>query len=119
MPSAERQLLIMIAGPYTSGGAGPAQRERNLHLLNEAAVKVWEKGHVPLIGVNAVKPVIDAAGEGRYAEMMMPMCLVLAERCDAVLRIGGASTGADQEMECVAAKGGFVFRHVDEIPSVA
>ena len=37
----------------------------------------------------------DAAAE---AAIMMPLSLALAERCDAFLRIGGPSVGADQEM---------------------
>ena len=69
-----------------------------------------------MIGVNAVKPIIDEAGPDRYDEMMMPMCLVLADRCDAALRVGGPSTGADDEVMRIAAKGGAVYRTIDDIP---
>jgi molybdopterin biosynthesis enzyme len=71
-----------------------------------------------LVGVNAVKPIIEVTGEHRYDELMMPMCLALADKCDAVLRIGGLSSGADDEVARIAAKGGRVFRGVDEIPKV-
>jgi molybdopterin biosynthesis enzyme len=47
---------------------------------------------------------------------MMPLSLAAAERCDAVLRIGGASTGADQEVERIQARGGKVFYSVEELP---
>ncbi len=116
--AAQKQMLIMVAGPYTSGGADVSQRAKNLQLMNEAALAVWDKGHVPLIGVNAVKPIIEVAGAHRFEEMMMPMCKVLAERCDAVLRVGGPSKGADEEVERVAAKGGHVYRLLAEIPSI-
>ena len=46
----------------------------------------------------------------------MPLSLALAERCDAFLRIGGASVGADQEMARFAAAGkSGVPRSVEEI----
>ncbi|MDX2144668.1 MAG: hypothetical protein SFV19_15035 [Rhodospirillaceae bacterium] len=118
MAAAPRQLVIMIAGPYTSGGATAAQRAANLRFLNEVALAVWERGHVPLIGVNAVKPIIEVAGAHRYDELMMSIWLALADRCDAVLRVGGSSKGADDEVARIAAGGGRVFRGVDEIPKV-
>jgi hypothetical protein len=46
---------------------------------------------------------------------MMPLSLALTERCDAFLRIGGASVGADEEMARFAAEGKQVFRSVTEI----
>ena len=49
--SAQRPLWIMIAGPYTSGGADAAAREENLRRLNRAALAVFEAGHVPIVGV--------------------------------------------------------------------
>ena len=114
----DKQLIIMVAGPYTNGGADAAQRDKNLRALNEAALAVWERGHVPLIGVNAVKPIIEVAGEHRYKEMMMPICLAMAERCDAVLRVGGRSQGADDEVARVVAFGGQVFQRIEDIPQV-
>jgi len=47
---------------------------------------------------------------------MMPLSLALAEWCDAVLRIGGPSTGADREVALIRAKGGQVLTDVAEIP---
>lgn len=118
MPLAQTQMLILVAGPYTAGGADEEARAHNLRILNEAALAVWERGHVPLIGVNAVKPIIDIAGIDRYDEMMMPMCLLLADRCDAVLRVGGPSKGADDEVARIRAKGKTVFLRVEDIPEL-
>jgi len=106
----------MIAGPYSSGGADDEQRAVNLRAMNETALRIFEKGHTPIIGVNMALPVIECAGEDRFDELMMPISLALAARCDAVLRIGGPSVGADQEVERLRAAGKPVYLSVDNIP---
>ena len=110
-------MWIMIAGPYSSGAADEAARAANLRVLNRAAVEVFHRGHIPIIGVNMALPVIAEAGADSFDEMMMPISLALADRCDAVLRIGGPSTGADQEVEAFEARGLPVFRNIDDVPS--
>ena len=109
-------MWIMISGPYRTGARTEEERRRNLLAMNRAAVEVFRKGHIPVIGVNLALPVIEAAGADSYDEVMMPLSLALADRCDAVLRIGGVSTGADDEVELVRAKGGTVYRRIEEIP---
>ena len=69
-----------------------------------------------IIGVNMALPVIAAAEGDAFDEVMMPLSLALAERCDAVLRIGGPSAGADAEAARFAAAGKPVFRDVAEVP---
>lgn len=112
----QARLWIMVAGPYTSGSEDPAVRASNLRAMNEAAHEVWQRGHVPVIGVNMALPVIDAAGPGQFEAIMMPLSLALAERCDAVLRMGGPSTGADREVDLIRARGGKVFGSLEQIP---
>ncbi len=107
---------IMIAGPYSSGGADDAERAGNLRAMNDAALSVFRKGHTPVIGVNMALPMIESAGEDRFEEIMMPISLALAERCDAILRIGGPSVGADQEVERLKAAGKPVYRGIEDIP---
>lgn len=116
-PDGVRPLWIMVAGPYRSGSDDPRVWEENLGAMNAAALDVWNKGHVPVIGVNMALPVITAAGSEFYDAIMMPLSLQLANRCDAVLRIGGPSAGADREVERVQARGLPVYWHIDEIPS--
>ncbi|MDG1212036.1 MAG: hypothetical protein P8Q48_14340 [Paracoccaceae bacterium] len=70
---------VMIAGPYSSGGANPAQRAANLTAMNAAALAVFEKVHTPVIGVNMALPIINLAGEDRFEEIMMPVSLALAD----------------------------------------
>lgn len=110
-------LWIMISGPYTSGTKDPQVRAANLRAMNAAAHEVWKRGHVPVIGVNMALPVIEAAGPEQFDAIMMPLSRALAERCDAVLRIGGASKGADEEANLIRAKGGQVFTRVEDVPS--
>ena len=126
-------MWIMVVGPYTTGGADAATRTERLAALNRAALALFRRGHVPVIGVNMALPVIAVArgvmGEeppprpspatekqDPFDEIMMPLSLALADRCDAVLRIGGASAGADEEVERVRARGGHVYSSIDEVP---
>jgi heme-degrading monooxygenase HmoA len=113
-----RPLWIMIAGPYRSGSTDPGTWAKNLGQMNAAALEVFRNGHVPLIGVNMALPVIGKAGEASYDSIMMPLSLSLAERCDAILRIGGPSRGADEEVESFRRRGLPVFKSIDEIPYV-
>ncbi|HEY8122616.1 MAG TPA: DUF4406 domain-containing protein [Myxococcota bacterium] len=112
-------MWILIAGPYRSGAKSEAERDANLLALNRAALDVFRKGHVPIIGVNLALPVIRAAGDDAYDAIMMPLSLALAERCDAVLRVGGPSRGADDEVERVRARGGLIYRSVREVPGAS
>jgi Domain of unknown function (DUF1937) len=114
-------MWIMVGGPYGTGAKSAAERAANLARMNQAALAVWRKGHVPIIGVNLALPIVAAAGGDATAdaEIMMPLSLALADRCDAFLRIGGASVGADQEMARFVAAGKRVFRSVEEITAVA
>ena len=114
-------MWIMVAGPYATGAKTASDRAANLRVLNEAAMVLLRAGHVPIIGVNLALPVIEAAGnsDAAYAEVMMPLSLAVAERCDGCLRVGGASHGADEEMARFVAAGRPVWRRVEDVPGVA
>lgn len=109
-------MWVMVSGPYTSGLIAEAGRRENLAAMNRVALQVLERGHLPVIGVNLALPMIDAAGSASFDRIMMPVSLALAERCDACLRIGGPSAGADAEAELIRAAGKPVYRSVDELP---
>ncbi len=111
-----KRLWIMVAGPYRSGSADSEVWAKNLQILNLSAHAVLQKGHVPIIGVNLALPVIESAGQESYGSIMSGMSLSLTERCDAILRIGGASAGADEEVATFRTRGLPVFRSLDEIP---
>ena len=106
----------MVCGPYGTGAIDERDRAQNLRSLNEAALALFERGHVPLIGVSVALPIIDIAGSDRYDEVMMPLSMALAERCDAALRIGGPSAGADAEIARFIERRLPVYRSLNEVP---
>jgi hypothetical protein len=112
-------MWIMVGGPYQTGAKTAAERRTNLMVMNRAAEALFRMGHVPLIGVNMALPVIEAAGNEHYDRIMLPLSLKLTERCDAFLRVGGASHGADAEMERFRARGLPVYMSLDEISPAA
>jgi hypothetical protein len=109
-------MWIMVAGPYASGGADAVLRAARLAAMNRAALAVFRLGHVPVIGVNMALPVIAAAEGDAYAEVMLPLSLALADRCDAILRLHGESAGADAEVARFTAAGRPVFHALADIP---
>ena len=109
-------LYIMIAGPYRGGSEDRAQWKLNHEEMNRLAYEVHLKGHVPVIGVNVALPIIESVGFETFDELMMPISLAMAERCDAVLRIGGPSEGADQEVEVFQKKGLPIYYDLNDIP---
>jgi diadenosine tetraphosphate (Ap4A) HIT family hydrolase len=113
---APRPLWIMVSGPYTSAGADAAGRAADLAAMNRAAASLFRAGHVPVIGVNAALPVIAAAGPGGGDDVMLPLSLALADRCDACLRIGGPSDGADAEAARFRAVGKPVYLALADVP---
>jgi hypothetical protein len=47
---------------------------------------------------------------------MMPLSLALVDCCDACLRVGGPSRGADEEAERFRATGRPVYGSLEEVP---
>jgi hypothetical protein len=117
-----KPLMILIAGPYQSGTNGdPALMRRNLKRLEQAAWPIFEAGHVPMIGEWVALPVLDSAGatgpEDPLAEQVMyPTAQRLLQHCDAVLRLPGQSTGADQDVAIARERGIPVYTSISEIP---
>ncbi len=109
-------MWIMVSGPYRSGGATAEARARNLAEMNQVALALFRAGHVPVIGVNLALPLIEAAGPDAYDEIMMPLSLHLAERCDC-LRVGGPSPGADDEAARFRASGRPVYTALAQVPA--
>ncbi|MBO6515538.1 MAG: hypothetical protein JJ975_03215 [Bacteroidia bacterium] len=105
----------MISGPYRHGTTTEDERQQNLKLMNEYALKVLKMGHVPVIGVNLALPIIKM-NNASYDDIMMPLSLGLAKRCDAVLRIGGESKGADDEMHTFKLRDLPIYRSLEDIP---
>lgn len=107
-------LVIMIAGPYSAPTA--EGRAANLRRMNEAAAALARSGHVPVIGVNAALPVLEAAGLPYTDPLMMTISLALAARCDACLRLA-RSPGADREAALIGGMGRPVYERLEDVPA--
>ncbi|MFL5860122.1 MAG: DUF4406 domain-containing protein [Solirubrobacteraceae bacterium] len=114
--------LILIAGPYRSGtGDDPELMARNLRRLEEAAWPIFRAGHIPMIGEWVALPVLQSAGADSVTDpfaqqVMYPTAERLLAHCDAVLRLPGASTGADQDVAIATERGLPVYYELDQIP---
>jgi hypothetical protein len=122
IPSPDFPLLVLIAGPYLSGTDGdPARIAANRARLEAAALPIYERGHLPLLGEWLALPIIRAAGgrepgDAVFHAYQYPVAERLLSRCDAVLRLPGASRGADLDVARARARGVPVVYHVDELP---
>ena len=89
--------------------------------MNSAALDVFRAGHLPVTGEALALPLIEEAGSERvgdrvFDEIFHPIARRLLQRCDAVLRVGGASAGADEMVAIARDAGKPVFTGVDELP---
>lgn len=122
MSELERPLMVLVAGPYRSGtGDDPALIARNMRAMDEAALAVFQAGHLPVAGEWLALPLIGTAGSAAMGDAVWdaifhPVAERIAARCDACLRIGGASAGADAMVAIFARGGRPVFRRVEELP---
>ena len=120
-----RSMMVLIAGPYRSGtGDDPAPIAANVAAMEACALPLYERGHVPVLGEWLALPLVQAAGsqaigDAVYDALFHPHCERLLGHCDAVLRIGGASAGADWMVAAAAARGLLVYHDLADIPSAA
>jgi hypothetical protein len=119
----QKPMLILIAGPYRSGtGDDLGLMAANLRRLESAAWPIFRKGHVPMIGEWVALPVLASAGssvlEPLAAEVMYPTAERLLHHCDAVLRLPGASRGADQDVDMARMRGIPVYTTVEQVPDL-
>jgi hypothetical protein len=115
-------LMILIAGPYRSGtGDDPQLMEKNLRTLESVALPLYRGGHIPVIGEWIALPLLREAGSKRpgdtiYDEILYPIANRLLSRCDAVLRLPGASKGTDEDVRLAKERGLPVFQSLAEVP---
>jgi hypothetical protein len=123
MTTTTRPLLVLIAGPYRSGtGDDPELMAANLRTLERAAWPLFQAGHVPMIGEWVALPVLDSAGADIHSPLADQVLYPTAERllahCDAVLRLPGESTGADQDVAIARDRGLPVYLRLEDVPGV-
>lgn len=115
----KKPLWVMVSHPYRSTSDDPQVWAQNLRRMNGFALAVWELGHIPIVGATAALPLIKAAGEEYYEEIMMPLALSLLERCDALLWVGGHSKGVDMEVSRARERGIPVFESLEDLVDYA
>jgi hypothetical protein len=118
-------LMILVAGPYRSGtGDDPDKMAANVRAMEAYALPLFRAGHVPVVGEWFALPLVALAGSRRvgdeaFEEVFHPIAERLLARCDAVLRVGGPSQGADLMVRVASDLGHRVFRRLNEVPGCA
>ncbi len=114
-------LMILVAGPYRSGTNDvPELIEQNVRQMNETALEIYKKGHLPVLGEWFALPLIETAGskamgDQLWNELFHPVAIRLISKCDAILRIGGPSGGADEMVRIGREKGKQILFDLSEL----
>ena len=118
----QQPLLILVAGPYRSGtNDDPKLIHANVKFMSDIALKVYDTGHLPVLGEWFALPLIETAGskvigDEIFNNIFHPVAIRLLEFCGAVLRVGGESKGADEMVWIAKEKGKLIFHNLSEIP---
>ncbi|MFN5268853.1 MAG: DUF4406 domain-containing protein [Hyphomonadaceae bacterium] len=114
-------MIVLVSGPYRSGtNDDPVLMAANLERLEDAAMALFEAGQLPMIGEWVALPLMRRAGSKRvgdnlYQKYAYPVAHRLIEHCDAVLRLPGASTGADEDIRRAKMRGIPVYYALSEL----
>ena len=118
-------MMILIAGPYRSGtGDDPVKMAENLKRLEAPSHALFKAGHVPMIGEWVALPIWHAAGGQKvgdvlYEEIFHPVAHRLLAMAEGVLRLPGASTGADNDVRIARERGIPVWFDLRDVPDCA
>ncbi|WP_160005224.1 DUF4406 domain-containing protein [Rhizobium sp. 18055] len=118
-------MLILIAGPYRSGtGDDPAKMAANLQRLEQPSHALFLAGHVPMIGEWVALPIWHTAGgkvvgDDLYEQIFHPVAGRLLKLCEGVLRLEGASKGADNDVRIANERGIPVWYRLEDVPGCA
>jgi hypothetical protein len=113
--------MILVAGPYRSGTNGdPALIEANVEAMTGVSLELYRRGHLPVLGEWFALPLIARAeaegATGADDEIFHAIAERVLARCDACLRIGGPSEGADRMVRRARELGKTVYSNVADIP---
>ena len=117
-----KSMMILIAGPYRSGTSDdPEKMTANVRDMESYALPIFRLGHIPVLGEWFALPLLHMAGAKQvgdevFEEIFHPIAERLLEKCDAVLRVGGPSAGADLMVEVARKNGLQIFTEPDQIP---
>jgi hypothetical protein len=119
-----KAMLILVAGPYRSGtNDDPVLIKKNVEEMESYALPIFRAGHIPVLGEWLALPLVDLAGSKKigdeaFNEVFHPIAVRLLEKCDAVLRVGGPSAGADEMVRVGQSLGLSVYTTLPDIPGV-
>ena len=120
-----KALMVLVAGPYRSGtNDDPVLIAKNVEAMTEACLRLFRAGHLPVMGEWYALPLIKHAGSERigdpvFNEIFHPISRRLVAKCDACLRIGGASAGADEMVALARQHDKAVFFALEDVPRAA
>jgi len=123
VPKRPAPLLILVAGPYRSGtNDDPVLIAANVQAMTDMALRLFRAGHLPVLGEWFALPLIEHAGsrgigDAIFDEIFHPISRRLVSKCDACLRIGGPSKGADEMVALARSFQKQVFFRYDDVPS--
>ena len=115
-------MLILIAGPYRSGtNDDPALIRKNVEEMESYALPIFRAGHIPMLGEWLALPLVALAGSTKigdeaFNKVFHPIAVRLLEKCDAVLRVGGPSAGADEMVRVGRSLGLKIYTDPTQIP---
>jgi ADP-ribose pyrophosphatase len=115
-------MMILIAGPYRSGTGDDSEKmAANVQYMESFVLPIFRLGHIPVLGEWFALPLLHLAGSKQigdetYQEIFHPIAERLLKKCDAVLRVGGPSEGADLMVEVAHRNGLRVYSKIDQIP---
>jgi hypothetical protein len=119
-----RAMMILIAGPYRSGtNDDPVLIHENVARMESYALPIFRAGHIPALGEWIALPLVNLAGSKKagddaFNEIFHPVAVRLLTKCDAVLRVGGPSAGADEMVRIGRSLGLKIYTDVAEIPKL-
>jgi hypothetical protein len=117
-----KPMMILVAGPYRSGtNDDPALIRKNVQEMESYALPIFRAGHIPILGEWLALPLVELAGSRKigdeaFNEIFHPIAVRLLEKCDAVLRVGGPSPGADEMVRVGRSFGLNIYTTPSEIP---
>jgi hypothetical protein len=115
--------MILVAGPYRSGtNDDPELIAANVRAMTDMALRLFRAGHLPVLGEWFALPLIEHAGsrgigDAIFDEIFHPISRRLVSKCDACLRIGGPSKGADEMVTLARSFQKQVFFRYEDVPS--
>jgi hypothetical protein len=117
--------MVLVAGPYRSGtNDDPVLIAKNVEAMTEASLRLFRAGHLPVMGEWYALPLIEQAGskgigDPVFNEIFHPISRRLVAKCDACLRIGGPSAGADEMVALAKQHGKAVYFALEDVPRAA